>query len=88
MDFIEYSNSAFWVFDFSGPDVRIFNRKKKQISYLLLSLNLYLLVKSVLMPGTTTPSVDFVSSSLLKFSVGPSLKLIERVAKIATVSTC
>ena len=47
MGIIEYSKSAFLVFDFSGPEIRIFNPKKKQIAYLLLSLNLFQLIMSI-----------------------------------------
>lgn len=44
---IEYSKLPFLVFDFSEPEIRLFNRKKKLVGYLVLSLNLWLLVMTV-----------------------------------------
>lgn len=38
------SKSTFHLYDFSGLEVRIFNRKKRQLTYLLLSLSIYLLI--------------------------------------------
>ena len=48
MSIVDYgSKSAFLVFDFSAPQVRIFNRKKRQLAYLLLSFNIYELIMAI-----------------------------------------
>lgn len=48
MSIVDYgSKSVFLVFDFSAPQVRIFNRKKRQLAYLLLSFNIYELIMAI-----------------------------------------
>lgn len=47
MGIIEYTKSAFLVYDFSGPEIRIFNRKKKLVAWLVLWSNFGLLMLTI-----------------------------------------